>query len=122
MEGGIPPAHDIEFCILIDLEATADASDDELTRLQQVEVHEIIEFVRPSVYRSALLCGPRSWQSKRVRPVLRSVTLSRNECLRQPAVWLAARHLDSATVAGSEIGHFREYVRPVESCDGGPVR
>ena len=36
----------IDFCILIDFEATSDTSDDELTRLAQCDVHEIIEFVR----------------------------------------------------------------------------
>ena len=40
--GGAGP----EFAILIDFEATSDSSDDELTRLQQCDTHEIIEFVR----------------------------------------------------------------------------
>ena len=40
----------------------------------------------------------------------------------QPAVWLAARDLEDGTTAGAEIGHFREYVRPVESRDGSPTR
>ena len=34
------------YAILIDFEATADSSDDELTRLAQCDKHEIIEFVR----------------------------------------------------------------------------
>ena len=36
----------IDYCILIDFEATSESTDDELTRLQQCDVHEIIEFVR----------------------------------------------------------------------------
>lgn len=40
----------------------------------------------------------------------------------QPAVWLAAQDLEGDTAAGAEIGHFREYVRPVESQAGSPTR
>ena len=40
----------------------------------------------------------------------------------QPAVWLAARDLDDGTTMGTEVGHFREYVRPVERSDGGATR
>jgi hypothetical protein len=35
----------IDYAIVIDFEATCDSSDDELTRLQQCDTHEIIEFV-----------------------------------------------------------------------------
>ena len=40
----------------------------------------------------------------------------------QPAVWLAARDMDDGTTIGSEVDHFREYVRPVESNGGDTTR
>ena len=38
-------AQSYDYAILIDLEATADSTDDELSRLAQCDRHEIIEFV-----------------------------------------------------------------------------
>ena len=45
-----------EYAILIDFEATADSSDDELTRLAQCDHHEIIEFVRDSLFPELMAC------------------------------------------------------------------
>ena len=54
-----PPisATTIDYAILIDLEATSDSSDDALTRLQQCDHHEIIEFVRLPVSEPAARCA-----------------------------------------------------------------
>ena len=43
---GDPPPIAPDYAILVDFEATCDTTDDELTRLQQCDTHEIIEFVR----------------------------------------------------------------------------
>ena len=48
-----------EYAILIDFEATADSSDDELTRLAQCDHHEIIEFVRSSEFHSTQSLEPQ---------------------------------------------------------------
>ena len=141
-----------DYCILIDFEATCDTSDENLTRLQQCDTHEIIEFVSrlqhtPNTHPATLHgAQPRACRGSaaiysarppRGRCSLIFALLSAHPPLpgkfalnpsihfcvcAQPAVWLAARDLEDGTTAGAEIGHFREYVRPVESRDGSPTR